>query len=429
MSEQAAPTGAVTGPRPVLWPFFVGTFFVAAGGGMIFPLLADLQEVHHLPTWGLGVISAMYFVGAVSGQLVLAPYADRGHTRRLLMIGAVLSVLTMVMFALSSELWQFSAARLLSGLAAGSFLPATRATLVRAAPERAGHLLGRYTGTETGGFVFGPVIGTGIYALWGLSAPFLVVAVALGAVTVLLARAVVPPAAARVGDSGGDGDGIPADPGVTVHGLFSSFELLRIRGVVVAVLLELAVFLPVGIYDSLWARYLQDKGATTVFVGIGLTLYGVPYVLWAPRGGRLADRLGPVRSATIGMLVVVPATAIYGLLAAPVAITAVALMEAFGNATAVPGAQTAMARSCPPDRLAAGQGLSGSISLLAAGAAAGVAAPIYEAAGPEALFVGAALVMALLVVVARLLDRRGGVPGVPTAAGPDLTLPAVPEPS
>ncbi len=423
MSEQATPTGAVTGPKPVLWPFFVGTFFVAAGGGMIFPLLADLQEAHHLPTWGLGVISAMYFVGAVSGQLVLAPYADRGHTRRLLMIGAVLSVLTMVMFAFSAELWQFSAARLLSGLAAGSFLPATRATLVRAAPERAGHLLGRYTGTETGGFVFGPVIGTGIYALWGLSAPFLVVAVALAAVTVMLARAVVPPAAARP-EGASDAPVPPA-----VHGIFSSFELLRIRGVVVAVLLELAVFLPVGIYDSLWARYLQDKGATTVFVGIGLTLYGIPYVLWAPRGGRLADRLGPVRSATIGMLVVVPATAFYGLLAAPVAITALALVEAFGNATAVPGAQTAMARSCPPDRLAAGQGLSGSISLLAAGAAAGVAAPVYEAVGSEVLFVGAAIVMALLVVAAHLLDRRGGVPGVPTTAGPALGLPAVPEPS
>ena len=202
----------------------------------------------------------------------------------------------------------------------------------------------------------------------------------------MLARAVVPPAAAAPE---------PATAGapvaLPVRGMFSSFELLRIRGVVVAVLLELAVFLPVGIYDSLWARYLQDKGATTVFVGIGLTLYGIPYVLWAPRGGKLADRLGPVRSATLGMLVVVPATAFYGLLAAPVAITALALVEAFGNATAVPGAQTAMARSCPPERLAAGQGLSGSISLLAAGAAAGVAAPVYEAVGSEVLFVGAAV--------------------------------------
>jgi len=420
MSEQAFPTGAVPGRRPVLWPFFVGTFFVAAGGGMIFPLLADLQEAHGLPTWGLGVISALFFAGAVVGQLVLAPLADRGHTRQLLLIGAVLSVITMVMFAFSTELWQFSLARLLSGLAAGSYLPATRATLVRAAPERAGHLLGRYTATETGGFVFGPVIGTALYQLWGLSAPFLVVALAIAGVTVMLARVVVPvastPAAVEVG-------------AVASTGIFSSLELLRIRGVVVAVLLELAVFLPVGIYDSLWARYLQDRGATTIFVGVSLTLYGIPYVLWAPKGGALADRLGPVRSATIGMIIVVPATALYGLLAAPLVITGVALIEAIGNATAVPGAQTAMARSCPPERLAAGQGLSGSISLLAAGAAAGIAAPVYEAAGPEVLMGSAALLMALLVVAARLLDRRGGVPAVPGPVPTEMTLPVVPEPT
>jgi MFS family permease len=429
MSEQASPTDVETGRGPVLWPFFVGTFFVAAGGGLIFPLLAELQEAHDLPTWGLGVISALFFAGAVSGQLVLAPYADRGHTRRLLVTGVVLSVVAMLMFAFSTELWQFSLARLLSGLAAGSFLPAVRATLVRSDPARAGHLLGRYTATETGGFVFGPVIGTGLFALWGLAAPFLAVAVALAGVSVLVARAVVPTAVVvSTGDPEADRAATITPPG----GLRATIGLLRIRGVVVAVLLEMAVFLPVGIYDSLWARYLQDRGATTIFVGVGLTLYGVPYVLWAPHGGKLADRLGPVRSATLGMLIVVPATAIYGLLAAPVLITGLALIEAFGNSTAVPGAQTAMARSCPPDRLAAGQGLSGSISLLAAGAAAAIAAPVYEAVGSEVLFVGAAIVMALLVVSARLVDRRGGVPGVPVepgVAGTGFTLPVVPEPS
>jgi MFS family permease len=427
MSVPADPTGEGPARRPVLWPFFVATFFVAAGGGMIFPLLADLQEAHDLPTWGLGMISALYFVGAVTGQLVLAPYADRGHTRGLLLAGAVLSVVTMVLFAVSTELWQFAGARLLSGLAAGSFLPATRATLVRSAPERAGHLLGRYTGTETGGFVFGPVIGTALYELWGLSAPFLAVAVALGGVTVLLVRAVVPPAAIVRGSPDAVAAGLGIHAAVPT-GILSSLRLLRIRGVLVAVLLELAVFLPVGIYDSLWARYLQDRGATTLFVGIGLSLYGIPYVLWAPKGGKLADKIGPVRSATIGMIVVIPATALYGLLALPVAITALALVEAFGNATAVPGAQTAMARSCPPERLATGQGLSGSIALLATGVAAAVAAPVYEAVGPEALFCGAAVLMAALVVAARMLDRRGGVPHGPMAVPPALGLPVVPEP-
>src|SRR6188474_1009661 len=88
MSEQTTATGSAPGRATVLWPYFVATFFVAAGGGLIFPLLAELQEAHDLPTWGLGVISALFFAGAVVGQLVLAPLADRGHTRPLLLIGA-----------------------------------------------------------------------------------------------------------------------------------------------------------------------------------------------------------------------------------------------------------------------------------------------------------------------------------------------------
>ncbi len=197
--------------------------------------------------------------------------------------------------------------------------------------------------------------------------------------------------------------------------LADPFRLLRHRGVVVAVLLQLAVFLPVGIYDSLWARYLTDRGATTLLIGFGLTLYGLPFVLAAPRGGRLADRLGPVRSTTIGMLIVVPATAIYGLLAAPLVITAIALLEAVGNATAVPGAQTAMARSCPRERLTAGQGLSGAVSMLGAGFAAVVAAPIYEAVGADGSSAEPRRLMG-----ARRGRRRGSTGGVAARRAPPV---------
>ncbi len=411
---------------PVLWPYFVTTFLVCSAGGLVFPLLADLQDAHGLPTWGLGAISALYFAGAVGGQLVLAPLADRGHARTLLLAGVGLAVAAMVGFAVAGVLWQFCLARLLSGLAAGSFLPATRATLVRTDPDRAGHLLGRYAGTETGGFVFGPVVGTAVYAVAGLAMPFVVLAIALAAGAVLLLRTPVPAAATVDDPAVGPGRDVTADDGAAAgsYGPFSSFGLLRHRGVVVAVLLELAVFLPVGIYDSLWARYLQDRGASTLLVGVGLSLYGIPYVLWAPRGGRLADRLGPVRSATIGLLVVVPTTFVYGLLAGPLVITGVALVEAFGNATAVPGAQTAMARSCPPRRLAAGQGLSGAISLMTAGATAALAAPVYETAGPVVLFSAAAVAMAMLATVAHLVDRKGGTRAVPGPLVAVTDLPA-----
>ncbi len=158
-------------------------------------------------------------------------------------------------------------------------------------------------------------------------------------------------------------------------------------------------------------------------VGIGLTLYGVPYVAFAARGGRLADRYGPVRIATFGMLVVVPTTLVYGLVAAPLVITGIALIEAVGNATAVPSAQAAMVRACPRDRLAAGQGLSGAISLSAAGVAAAVAAPVYEAAGSAVLFGGAAAVMTGLVATALVLDHRDAHSAL---RGPSLVAPPLP---
>jgi MFS family permease len=406
-----------------LWPLFVGSFFLAAGGGLIFPLLAELQEAHELPTWGLGVISALFFAGSVVGQLLLAPLGDRGHARALLLVGAAANVAALVWFAFATELWQFSLARGISGLATGMFLPAARASLVRADPARAGLLLGRFAGTETGGFVLGPVLGTVIFQLFGLQAPFLVVAAFVVVVLVVLTRVVLP--GTTVGDplATVSGSGDPGGPAPSpLRAAFASLDLLRHRGVVVAVLLQLSVFLPVGIYDSLWARYLDDRGASTLLIGVGLSLYGLPFVLAAPKGGRLADRLGPVRSTTLGMVVVVPATAAYGLLAAPMVIIGLALVEAVGNATAVPGAQTAMARSCPPHRQSAGQGLAGAVSMLGAGVAAGIAAPVYEAVGPEWLFTGAAVLMGLLVVGARRLDTWGGSPAVPRRpreAGPE----------
>lgn len=407
------PAGSPGAPVRGLWPLFVGSFFLAAGGGVIFPLLAELQDAHGLPTWGLGLISALFFAGSVLGQLVIAPLGDRGQARRLLVVGVVANVAALVVFAVASELWQFALARAVTGLATGIFLPAARASLVRADPARAGHLLGRFAGTETGGFVFGPVLGTVIFQGFGLKAPFLVLAAILGGVLVMLVRVPLPGTEVVAAPAVATGDG--AAPGRSGGGVLGSIDLLRYRGVVVAVLLQLSVFLPVGIYDSLWARYLDDRGASTLLIGVGLSLYGLPFVLTAPTGGRLADRLGPVRSATLGMLIVVPATAAYGLIAAPILITGMALIEAVGNATAVPGAQTAMARSCPPNRLTAGQGLAGAVSMVGAGVSAAVAAPVYEAVGPAWLFVGAAAGMALLVVAARVVDAWGGVPAVPAA--------------
>ena len=107
-------------------------------------------------------------------------------------------------------------------------------------PAEAGRNLGRLAAAELGGFVLGPVAGSLLYELTGLRWPFLIFAALAGFGLLLLSRRQLPD--------------------VPTGGASSTFSLslLRNPGVVVAALLALAIFLPVGIYDSLWARYMED---------------------------------------------------------------------------------------------------------------------------------------------------------------------------
>ncbi len=375
-----------------LAPLYIATFVLAAANGVVFPLLADLQDAHDLPTYGLGIISGASFIASLIGLLAFSGQADRGRAKVLLLGGLALSVISLVAFALSSQLWQFTAARALSGLAVGCFAPATRSIIARLDAQNVGRNLGRLAGTELGGFVAGPVVGAVLASAFNLDTPFWVLAVVIGITFVFLAGRPIP------------GQEVGASSPAGASGL--ALDLLRYREVVVAALLALALFLPVGIYDSLWSRYLQDRGASTLFIGITLTMYGVPFIALASRGGRLADRVGPFRAAFVCVVLLAPAIAVYGVFTIPVLIVSVAMIEAIIQAVAVPASQAAMAQACPPERLGAGQGLSGAAGQAGAGVVALVAAPVYESVGPTFLFIAAALTTLGIGGIAWVLHRR-----------------------
>ena len=75
--------------------------------------------------------------------------------------------------------------------------------------------------------------------------------------------------------------------------------------------------MPVGLYDAIWAILMDDRGASTLFTGLTLSLYGVPFILLAPFGGRLADRHGPLRTLPLAILGVIGVTVLYGALETP----------------------------------------------------------------------------------------------------------------
>jgi len=377
--------------RPPWLPVIMWCMAVAAASnGVVFALLADLREAHGFTRGDLALISSIVFAVGLVTQLLLSGFADRGHSRTLLLIGLACSAAALLWFAAAESLWQFVSARALSGFGAGAFIPAARAMVAGHDPANAGRHLGRLTSFEIGGFILGPAVGSLVADRWGLDAPFLILAVpCIGGLAYLALSGPLPERR------------LARTPFWRTSGL----DLLRLRPVFAAALFAMLLYLPVGIYDALWDQYLTDLGASQIFTGVSLSLYGVPIILLGTSGGRLADRFGPIRAGLWALIVIIPTTSLYGVVSSYWMVAGIAIIEAAAQAVAGPAAQSAMALACPPDRVAAGQGLSGSMGLAAAGTTAWVGPKLYASHGAPVTFVGTGAAMVVLALAVVVLSR------------------------
>ncbi len=357
--------------QPVSRMVHAGLFAIAASIGMVFALLAEIQDAHHLSSSTLGVIAAVSFFASVGSQIALAPLADRGHARQLMLGAVALAAVGVMGFAVATTAWQFILARSLSGLAFGAYAPAARALVSASDPSRAGARLGSLAGLETTGFIVGPGIAAGIVEFTNLDVPFVLMAVILAAILPAIARVNVAESPGRPGKQS------------SITGITS---ILRRRNALAAVILSGALVLPAGMYEAIFARFMTDIGSDTWFIGLSLSLYGIPFALTAPIAGRAADRLGPLRTIPISVAVIVPLTIIYGHLTRPGLVMSLAMMEAVANGAAMPAGQALMASATTDGERATGQGIAAAAGQIAAGFAALASAPLYDTHGPEATF-------------------------------------------
>ncbi len=365
----------------------LATAAVGIANSVVFTLLSDLQDEYGFGAAGLGLIAgAGMGVGFVS-QLLLAPLADRGHSRRLLLAGLAAAIAGSLMFAASSTLIALVIARAIVGLSNGLFLPAARAIAASMSPDRVGERLGTLGGVELAGFVTGPIIGAVLVDPFGVRWPFLVCGMAALVALVMLAGRPLP------------------EPAMSPIKHRLSLDLLRLREMQIGVLLTMALFFPVGMYDAILDRYMTDRGASNVMIGIGFLMYGIPFALLATTGGRLADRHGAFRVSMMSLVLVAPITAVYGLLSAPLVITALFAVEGSVQALGVPATQAFVAQSAPVGRSSAAQGLSGALNMLGATVSALAGPPIYSAWGAGAAFGAAAGLVAIAGCAATALRR------------------------
>jgi MFS family permease len=398
LNLRAEPGASARAPQPAARLTFrllcVAVALEAGGAGILFPLLARIQAAHHLPTYGLGLMSGAYFFAALGAQLGVGRFLDGRRAKPLLLAGLLLGAVALAWFALGTQLWQLVAARCVGGFGFGIVGPAAlRAGTFNIPADQRGARLGRLSSAQMTGIVLGPLAGSVLASVGGLPFPFLVLAAALLGVLVALActRSLPAPDVVRQ-------DVAPA-------GGRRPLGVAR-RPLVALLLLAIGAQLANGLYDALWSRLLTDKGAGSLLIGLSLTLFGIPFILLAPFGGRLAGRRGPLLVSGVSLLAAAAFLASYGAVASPQVIVILGIGEAVFQAVAVPGGYAAVAHLFPDDRVATGQGMFGAAGTAAAGAAAVLGAPIYARYGAATVF-GAGAVVSAVFVLAAMATGRG----------------------
>lgn len=356
-------------------------FGLTASNSMVYAVLSELQDDYGFSSAGLGYIASAGFITSLITQLLMAPYADRGYPKRLVVAGLIVAVTGSLIFAFGSSLTTLVIGRALTGASLGLAVPALRAIASNIDKTRSAERLGRLRGLELAGFTSGPLFGALLVGPIGIRGAFIVFAILAG----VIALFVIPRE-------------LPLLPTTKASNRLS-IELLRFRGVRASALASLTIFLPVGIYDSLWDRFIDDKGGNNFQVGLSFLLYTIPFVLFGARGGRLSDEHGPKRMVYIGIALAIPVIAVYGVFDNSWYIVAFAMIEGGVTAISMPAAQSLMARTAPEGRASAAQGILGAGDLLTAAVVAFVAPWIYGEFGSMATFFTAAGMMAFLLLI------------------------------
>ena len=359
----------------------VAVGLLAAGYGVMFTMLDDWRDKFGIQETGLGFIVAVGFFTSFIAQLTLAPLADKGLARKMLTIGFALNVVGALVMAFGTNLPAFILGRTLMGIGTGIAIPATRRIIIVSDRDNVGRNLGRGVSIEVGGFALGPMISALTVDAFGLAAPFLIMAALILVASVVIARANVPET--------------PPEDQTTER---FAFDLLRIRPLVGAILIGLALYVMIGVFDPLWVVMMDDMGASSWVGNAGVSLFGLPWILFGTLGGKIAERHGPFRVSAFGLLAGAVYMLFYASLESPYVLLTVALTHSALDAFTVTGTGIAVSQSVPEERQAGASGLLGGMQTLTGGIAAMLAGVIYEHLGRRAAFSITSITIAVLVL-------------------------------
>ena len=357
------------------------TAVLMVGYGAIFSLLAEIRNTFGFSATGVGFIGAAAFISGFIAQLGLSRYADLGYGSLMMKAGLLFCIAATAWMVFADSLPEWIASRGALGFGAGMVRPAIKRLVFIDNPANAGYALGVLAAYETAGFLIGPVIAAFINTWFGLSETFVLLTILLVIVFPLVVGVHVPAA--------------KTPPGKAIL-----LELIKLPAMQSCLAMGAAFWITMGVFEVIWAIFLSDLGATQIFIGLSMSLFGLPMVFISPRAGSLAQRRGPLRVAILSIGVAILCMFSYGFIDNIWVICIPLCIHAIADAFTMPATQFAVARASGEDAIASGQGLFGAIGMLIAAVTASAGGLLYDLSGASGLWWISASAMIVLMLIA-----------------------------
>jgi MFS family permease len=354
--------------------------------GVMFTMLDDFRNNFGIAESALGFIVGVGFFTSFLGQVSIAPLADRGRAQRLIILGLSLEVIGCIGMALGETFIILLISRIIMGFGAGSALPALRRVIIVADPDNFGRNLGRILSFEVAGFASGPVISVIFAEFFGIPGPFIFLATIISLFVIVVSRIAVPETAK---------ENHPTER--------FAIDLLKNRAITSGILIGVALFFMIGVFDSLWVLMMDDLDAAQWMANVGVSVFVLPLILLGPFGGKFVQRIGPYRAGGFGMILGALFMTGYGLMPTPTLMMVVFFFHSLNDGFFVTGAGVAVGTSAPLERQAGAQGLLGGMETLAGGVAASFSGVAYDHLGRTTTFIGTGAIMLTLILASRIL--------------------------
>lgn len=359
---------------------------LSSGYGLMFALTAKLRDAYGLSSSMIGWIVGVGFFTSFAAQILVAPMADRGYARSLLVGGIGGNVLGIALMGASSGAFGLLSGRALMGLGIGAAYPAIRRAVALADPENVGKNQGGLLSYDVAGFLCGPAIAAILVGPLGLRWPFYGIAAVIAASIPFVAQLHLDERNA----DGSEADAIVRGPRTVPR---FALGLLKFRWMQSACCYGIAFFIMIGVFDSLWALRIKDMHASYKYTTIGIIVFALPMVFLGERGGVFIERRGPFVTGAAGLLLGAVFVTLYGSIAVPQILIFIGVLHAINDSFTASSAAVGVTLTAPVDQLAGAQGLLGGVMTLTGGLAAVAAAAAYESFGPVRAYGSASIIM------------------------------------